>query len=166
MICNMCCAGAEAKLGSLGPSNVKVQAMSKHFYLSELWKWQNHKNQMRKVWNSHILRENFRAMGPAMKLANLAQTEKCLGAGMCILGPMQHKSSFSVTAMIAKLQLVSSHTTVSTATCCQATVRNRGSTAKSRTFQPAKEHKSKNTDCPKLSTKHKRFRCIWVHLED
>lgn len=49
MICNMCCAGAEAKLGSLGPSNVKVQAMSKHFHLSELWKWQNHKNQMGKV---------------------------------------------------------------------------------------------------------------------
>lgn len=31
-------------------------------------------------------------MGPAMKLADLAQTEKCLGAGLCILGPMQHKS--------------------------------------------------------------------------
>ena len=51
-----------------------------------------------KVWKSHILRENFRAMRPVMKLADLAQTEKCLGAGPCILGPMQHKSSFTVIA--------------------------------------------------------------------
>ena len=54
--------------------------------------------------------------------------------------------------------------TVSTATCSQTTVRNRGSTAKSRTFQPLKEHKSKNTDCPKLSTKHKRFRWAFGYI--